>query len=157
MNLNKIEKRKQMIEFFRQEAIKQSVINKNISLEDFLNKDDEGKRILFVIPESLGDIFLCTALFKNLKELYPDFNLYVAVKQEYSDILDGNPYIYKTVPYAPFMEDIYFMEGRGNHKGLFEIVLLPHIGTQRIIDYHHNAKDKIGFNNKYESFNSTIN
>lgn len=150
-------KRKQMVDYFRQEAAKQlSNNNRQISIEEFF-VGSNNKKILFVIPESIGDIFLCTALFKSVKELYPTYDFFIATKEENMSIFDGNPYIYKVIPYMQIMEDIYFMEGRGTHKGLVDIVLLPHIGTQRFIDYHHNAQDKIAFNNIYEGVCTTIN
>ncbi len=41
------------------------------------------------------------------------------------------------------MDDLLWLEGKGSHKGFFEVAYLPHIGTQRIFNYQHNGKDKI--------------
>ena len=69
--------------YFRNVAVKDNEKNKKSDFSDLLDKDDEGKRLLYCMPESIGDIYLSTSLFKSIKELYPDYNLYVAVKQEY--------------------------------------------------------------------------
>jgi hypothetical protein len=132
-------------------AAKESV-KKPDSLSDFLGKDDEGKRILMVMPQSAGDVFWCTSLFKSIKDTYPEYNLYFAAKKEYMDLLDGNPYLYKCLEYQPFMENLLHLEGAGSHKGFFEIAFLPHVGTQRAYNYQHNGKDKVIFDILDESY-----
>ena len=135
--------RRDVIEkYFREVAVKESTA-KPVSLSDFLGKDDEGKRILMVMPQSAGDVFWCTSLFKSIKDTYPEYNLYFATKKEYMDLLDGNPYLYKCLEYQPFMENLLHLEGSGSHKGFFEIAFLPHVGTQRVFNYQHNGKDKV--------------
>jgi len=149
--LQKIEQKvlKNQIEnYFRDVAKKDTEKNNPINFEDLLDKDDYGKRALIVIPESIGDVFMITSLFKSFKETYPNYNLYISTKQEYFDILNGNPFIHKLIPYIPQMDNLLWLEGAGNHKGFFEIAFLPHIGTQRILNYLHNGKDIIQFDIK---------
>ena len=84
--LQEIEKgteKKTIEDYFRRIATQDNQKNKKVAFEDILDKEDEGKRMLYVMPESIGDIYLSTSLFKSAKELYPDYNLYVAVKPEY--------------------------------------------------------------------------
>jgi glycosyltransferase involved in cell wall biosynthesis len=142
-------KREDIENFFRQQASKDNQKNKKVSFEGLLSKDDNGKRILFVIPESAGDIFMSTSLFKCIKDSYPDHNLYVATKPEYFDILDGNPYVFKVLNYIPQMDNLLWLEGAGEHQGFFEVAYLAHAGTQRFLNYLHNGKDKIAFDLKY--------
>jgi glycosyltransferase involved in cell wall biosynthesis len=117
---------------------------KQPTLEDYLDPNDKG-RILYVMPESAGDIFLSTALFKSIKDRYPDYSLYVATKPQFKSILDGNQYVHKWIEYNPIMDNAIFLEGNSQHKGYFDIAYLPHINTQRIINYLHNGIDKIDF------------
>jgi glycosyltransferase involved in cell wall biosynthesis len=140
-------KREDIEKYFRQVAMKDNK-EKKMDFGSFLNKDDEGKRILFVMPQSAGDVFWTTSLFKSIKEMYPDYNLYYATKKEYMDVLEGNPYIYKTLEYSPVMDNLLWSEGASDHKGYFEITFLPFIGTQRMLNYLHNGKDKLAFNIK---------
>jgi len=149
--LQKLEQKvpKEQIEnYFRDVAKKDLGKNTTINFEDLLDKNDDGKRALIVIPESIGDVFMITSLFESFKETYPDYNLYVSTKQEYFDILNGNPFIHKIIPYMQQMENLLWLEGAGDHKGFFEIAFLPHIGTQRILNYLHNGKDIIQFDIK---------
>ena len=118
---------------------------------ELLDEDDEGKRLLYIMPESIGDIFLSTALFRSIKETYPDYNLYVATKPHFAEVLDAAPYVHKVIPYLSQMESFTFVEGAGTHKGYFEIAFMPFVNSQRIITYPHNGKDKIAFKDyKYE-------
>ena len=103
------------------------------------------------MPESIGDIYLSTSLFNNIKKQYPDHNLYVAIKPEYFEILQGNPYIYKLLEYIPQMDQLVWLEGVGDHNGYFEIAFLPHVGTQRFLDYLHNGKTNIQFDIKEQT------
>lgn len=128
--------------YFREVAAEEGVA-KPVSFSDFLGKDDEGKRMIMVMPQSAGDVFCCTSLFKSIKDTYPEYNLYFATKKEYMDLLEDNPYLYKCLEYQPFMENLLYLEGAGSHKGFFEIAFLPHVGTQRVFNYQHNGKDKV--------------
>jgi hypothetical protein len=120
-------------------------ISKDVSFEDQLDKDDKDKRLLYVMPESIGDVFMSTSLFRSIKELYPELNLYVATKPENFEILQGNEHVHKVIPWKSEMENQLWLEGHGKHKGYFEIAFLPFINTQRVLTYLHNGKDKVAY------------
>ena len=143
--LRKGAKRRDVENYFRQVAQKENQSKEKVPFEDILGKDDKGKRVLYVMPQSIGDVILSTSLFKSIKEQYPEYNLYIATKPEYQEILEGIPYVYKVINYVPQMDNLLWLEGRGDHEGFFEIAYLPHIGTQRILNYLHNGKDKIAY------------
>ena len=143
-------KRVDIENYFRQAANKENQENKKISFEEILDNEGQENRILYVIPESIGDVYISTSLFPSIKKQYPDKNLYVATKPEYFDVLKGNPHIHKLIQYTPQMDQLLWLEGVGDHEGFFEIAFLPHIGTQRIFNYQHNGKAKIAFNLKDE-------
>ena len=126
VELDKIEK------FFRETALKHNQKIKKFDLNSLLDSDDKGKRVLYVIPQSAGDVFMSTALFPSIKELYPDWNLYVATNKENFPILHGNPNIHRILPYTPQMDNLFWLEGHGDHEGYFEVAYLPYIGTQKI-------------------------
>jgi len=133
-------------EYFRKVALSdnQKENQKNITFDMLLNKEDKG-RVLVVIPESAGDIFLITSLFKSIKERYPEWALYVATKSKFKNILDGNPYVNRWIEYIPQMDNLIWLEGNSTHDGYFDVAYLPHIQTQRTLTYLHNGKDKIDF------------
>ena len=87
--------RQQVYEYFISVARKDNAENNKIPFEEMLDEDDEGKRILFVLPETETDVFNSTSLLKYIKDKYPDHNIYFATKPEFFEILSGNPYIHK--------------------------------------------------------------
>lgn len=136
--------REKVLEYFRQVAVKDNKKQEKISLSDLL-KDDKGKKIAFVMPESAGDVYMTTSLLSGLKNLYKEYNIYYITKPQFFPILEGNPHIHKIIPYFPESENLLWMEGAGKHKGFFDICFLPHIGTQRVLNYLHNGEDKKEF------------
>jgi glycosyltransferase involved in cell wall biosynthesis len=135
--------RKQIEDYFRKVAREHNQKHFPLKMEDFLDKDDEGKRMIYVMPDSGVDVFLSTALFKSIKEKYPKYNLYVATKPENFHILEGNEHVHKTIAYSPQFDNTLHLEGIADHKGHFEIAFTPHLTTQRVNNYIHNGKDNI--------------
>ena len=138
--------REQILNYFKNVGTKENQENVKIEFSDILDKDDKGRRILFVMPESAGDVFLSTSLLPSIKKLYPNFNIYFATKPEYLNILEGNPLIHKAIIFSPFMENLLTMEGHGAYEGYFSLAYLPHFGTQKLFDYQHNGADLIELN-----------
>lgn len=137
--------RSEILKYFRDVAIKENLEIKNNDskgIEEF-TKGDEGKKILYVMPRSIGDVFWSTSLLPSLSKLYPEYNIYFATDPKLFQILDNNPYIHKVIPYSPEMDNLLLMEGQGDKKGFFDIAFLPHIGTQKMFNYQHNGEDKI--------------
>ena len=118
---------------------------KQINFEDLLDKDDEGKRLAVVIPQSGGDILMVNSLLENLKSLYPEYNIYIFTEPKFFDLIRDNPAVHKVLPYNPICDNLLFLEGQGAHKGFFELAFLPHATTQKFFAYQHNGKDKIQF------------
>ena len=116
-----------------------------ISLEDVLDNEGATNRIAVVLPQSAGDILILNSLMENLKSLYPEKNIYIFTKPEYYQMIEDNPAIHTLLPYNPQVENLLFLEGRGDHEGYFEMAFLPNIGTQRHLNYLHNGKDKTQF------------
>jgi len=137
-------KRQDLENYFRNVALKESGEDKQVKFEDHLDKNDKG-RVIYVMPESAGDIFLSTSLFKSIKNRYPDYSLYVATKPQYKEILEGNPYVHKWIEYNPIMDNLIWLEGNNQHDGYFDIAYLPYTCTQRNLNYLHNGLDKVEF------------
>jgi glycosyltransferase involved in cell wall biosynthesis len=141
-------KRGDIKNYFRHVAAKELQDKKPNGRSDTLETqiDDNGnKKILFVIPESAGDVFMATALFESIKNRYPNCDLYVSTKKQFKDILSGNKYVYKWIEYIPEMDNLLLLEGHSGNDGYFDIAYLPHLQTQRMLSYLHNGEDKIDF------------
>ena len=135
--------RTQIEDYFRKVARDHNQKYFPLKMEDFLDKDDKGSRMVYVMPGSSVDVFLSTSLFKSIKDKYPNYNLYVATNAENFHILEGNEHVYKTIPYSTQFDNTLYLEGVGDHEGHFEIAFTPYLTTQRVNNYIHNEKDKI--------------
>ena len=139
------QKRASIEKFFRDTAIKESQKTQVKELSDFLD-NTSNKRYLFVIKESIGDIFICTSLFKSIKEQYPNFDIYVACEPVYFEIFDGNPHIHRVIPYTPVMESEIQMTGAGGFKGYFDVYCNVALSTQKQLNYLTNNKIALQLN-----------
>ena len=150
MNQKTLEKRKKVYDFFRKVALEDNQKNsKNkIDFEKLLDSTDKGKRLAIVMPKSVGDVYMVSALLPSIKETYPEYNIYFITEQHNFDLLDGNPFIHRLIQYTPQLDNLLFLEGQADHEGFFEIAFLPHIGTQKILNYLHNGKTRDATNIK---------
>ena len=154
--------------FFRNTAKKEIDSSKDF-MDIFSEEEKKDKKILYVIPESAGDVYMATSLFESISIQYPDYKLYVAVKPAYAGIVQGSPYVHRVIDYDPRMENTHLIEGHGSrsthadlmtldflsegadcdfHEGYFDILFLTHTSTQRLICYSHNGLDKIALDLK---------
>jgi hypothetical protein len=108
--------------------------------------ENDSKKLLLVVPESAGDIFLATSLLEDLKQSYKEFEIYFACKPQFKDILLNNPYITTVIDYLPVMDNQIVMEGTGNWKGIFDISIMLTIFTQRYLNYINNGLTRISLN-----------
>ena len=124
--------------YFRNVALKDNVKNSENKFENIVDKDDEGKRILFILPNNPIELLNCTSLFDNIKKNYPNHNLYVATKQELFQILEGNPLIHKIIPYDDYLNDPNDLES----KKYFDVVYSPQVNDN---NFHHFSRDKTSY------------
>lgn len=129
----------------QQENQKMESVKTEVSYDDVFKSDK--KKLALVLPESLGDILISTALLKSAKETYPEYDLFFICDPKYFEMLWPlvPEYIYKLVPFQAQFENQLFMEGFGNHKGLVDIVKYLHFPTQRQLNYLNNGEDRIAF------------
>lgn len=144
--------REKILDYFKSVAKKEnSSINKS-DLETFLGDEGRDKRIAVVMPGSAGDVLWTNALIKNLKSLYPEHNIYFITNPKFFAFIEDNPYIHNIIPYNESMDNLLALEGNFNHPGYFDVAYLPHIGSQKILAYTHNGRDKIQFDIYDENF-----
>jgi len=146
--LSKNVPREQIENYFRHVAKKdvdeKNSTNKKSGIQNFILNNSK-KKLLYVIPKSIGDCFLSTAVISSLRKLYDfeNWDLYVASESKFKSIFDGNKNITNWIPYMPEMENHILMEGSGEHNGWFDICFTPHISTQRSMNYIHNGINKL--------------
>jgi glycosyltransferase involved in cell wall biosynthesis len=134
-----------ILNHFRAIAQKNNQENTKIEFSSLFEDHDKGKRIAVVIPRSETDVLLINSLMKNLKQEYPDHNIYIFTQEEYFQYIEDNPYIYRCLKYSETLENIILLEGAGDHEGFFEIAFYPHTTTQKNTCYIHNGVNKHQF------------
>jgi hypothetical protein len=113
-------------------------------------QDLPKKKLLFVLPESLGDIILALSLVESATKQYPDYLIYFATNDEHKMILEDNPFVHMWLPYANIMEVFPWLEGCSRTEKIFDIVFCPFFLTQRNVSYIHNGLSNIAYNLKDE-------
>ncbi len=109
--------------------------NKPVDLSELLDKDDEGKRLAIVIPESAGDVIMINSMLRKFKALYPDQNIYFFTRPEFFSLIEGHESIHRIMEYSPVVENMFFMTGNGTHNGYFNFAFFPHNLSQRTMSY----------------------
>lgn len=72
--------------------------------------DGEGEKILFIRYSALGDILLATPYARALKERYPESELTWLVARPYEEILEGQPFINKILPWDRHKDNKAFVQ-----------------------------------------------
>jgi glycosyltransferase involved in cell wall biosynthesis len=128
--------------FIKVATMENNSITKEKMIES-LSKEDDGKRIAFVMPENEEDVIISSALLPSIKQEYPDHNIYYFTKPQYFDLISSNKSIHKILNYCDKMDDPFFFEGRGDEKKYFEFAYIPYLETRRYLNFTKNNKDKI--------------
>ena len=127
--------REAIYKFFIDTARTENQKNVKIEFGQLIDKARPKKRGLILIKESIGDCYLTTGLFKSFHKQYPDHDLYVMTDPKYFEVFEGNPHVYKLVPYIQAAEQEMLMMGVGGKDPLFHVCYHPAIATQRVLNY----------------------
>ncbi len=125
---------------FRQIAAQENQKNKQVTLEDIFGYDTKKEdRILFNIPESLGDCLYISALLTDLRSLYPDKKIFLATKMEYVEFFQPMLGIYfdSIILWQPIFNNTVLME-----KDYVLIDYLPTAASQCFLNYLRGGQDK---------------
>ena len=129
--------REDIYKYFISVAVSENQKN-NAPQQDFstlLDKTTGRKRALLVIRQSLGDCLMITQLLESFHQQYKGYDLYIATEPKYFSVFEGNPFIYKVIPYQDFMESEMICIGSGQKEGLFSVYMHPAIQSQRQLNY----------------------
>lgn len=135
--------RQQVYDFFIKTAKKENEAGKKVDLEKFFLQNGK-KRLIYVMPKSIGDCFISTSILKSLEFSYPEkeWDLYVATEPNNFEMFKHISRIKNLIPYSPIMDNFKFLEGFGSENGYCDVALQPYLITQRLGNYPHNGLDK---------------
>lgn len=121
---------------FRNIAAQELQKNQKIGIENLL--DDNGKKkFLIVLKDSAGDILNASSLLESWRENHPakDWDLYFSCDPIYFSLLEGNPYIYKLLPFQPAFQNELICTGQGSNRGWFDGYCNLGVGSQMVLNY----------------------
>lgn len=112
---------------------------KPVDFETLLNPND-GKRLLIVMPESAGDVLIVASLVPKVRKQYPEFTIYFATKPQFKDFVEHLEGVTWLEYFQP-MDDIFWLTGRGDHRGYFDVAFLCQNQTQRQYAYQYRREE----------------
>jgi len=100
-------------------------------------EDDEGKKLLYTMPMSAGDVYVSSAVIDGLKAKHPDHKIFFATKVEYASIVDDNPNVHKVMQYVDWMTNVPLLEQ------MFDEVYTPNLNVQMMFsNWIHGGKGR---------------
>lgn len=127
--------REKIYEYFIGVAREEVQKNTKTDIWDIIDKSRPNKRLLFAIPQSAGDIFIATALLESVSKQYVGYDLYFMCEPRFHEIVEGNPYIHKILPWIPALDQEMLAIGAGSDNPLFHAYLNPTVATQAKLAY----------------------
>lgn len=106
---------------------------------------DDGESLAIVLPQTQSDILWLNSMISNVKDLYPSHNIYVFTQPDFYPYIEDHPDVHKMLPYSTEIDNPFLLEGKLDHDGFFDLAFFPHNGTQKVVSYFHNGKDKNTF------------
>ena len=141
--LNKGENRQAVETFFRKVALKEEQKKAPNKTLEFL-KSIKEKKVLLIVKSGEREAFYANCLLKNLKEIYKDFKIIVATKNDLFHIFEGNENLDYIIDYIDKMSTPFFLEGKGNEIKYCDVVIqLSDIFPN--YSYIRNSEDIINF------------
>ena len=125
--------REHILNYFRSVGVKENQEMNKMDVRDFFK--DSQKSALFILNGKMSDVFNCTSLFKSFKETYPEYDLYFSCPPQLSDILNGNPYVKRFIPYQPELENEVGMIGNSSNKPIVDFCCVLNSSTDKFVNY----------------------
>ena len=99
---------------------------------------------MLIVKSGEREAFYANCLLKNLKEIYKDFKIIVATKNDLFHIFEGNENLDYIIDYIDKMSTPFFLEGKGNEIKYCDVVIqLSDIFPN--YSYIRNSEDIINF------------
>ena len=110
--------------------IRKTIPNNSLSLTDLARK--RNKILVYRKYGGLGDIINTRMIFKQIKDLNPDFNITYAVPTMYHQVLDDHPYIDQLIDSKNINLSNYgYLVDISQDCGRYESATLPEVDKQR--------------------------
>lgn len=104
--------------------------------------DNGNKRLLYIMPKSLGDCYMSLSVLDSIKNTYKNgWDIYIATEPKYFEVFSHLDYVKNLIPYEKWMDEYGPLEGVGQNKGFVDVALKPYLITQYMLNHIHNGMD----------------
>lgn len=121
---------------------KNLIDSKNKQSFDNYFSDNGNKRLLYIMPKSLGDCYMSLSVLDSIKNTYKNgWDIYVSTEPKYFEVFAHLDYVKNLIPYEKWMDEYGPLEGVGSNKGFVDVALKPYLITQYMLSHIHNGMD----------------
>jgi len=139
--------RQNILNFFRQTAVKENKSLKKIDFEELLGEIPQEERIGLVVAGGEEEVLFANSLLNGISEQYPNHKIYAILNEQFFPLINSHPNVHKCIPFSPQCKDPLLMEGKLKHQGYFDICFTPEISVDHGAAFH-NGKSNCAFDLK---------
>lgn len=117
-----------------------------LNLHEQQNHGGPPRRLLVVMPSSLGDVVMATPTLRALRSHYPQTRITALIKRDCRDVLDPCPWVDRVVSVRPGLRDGLFPMSRRLAGGKFDAaVILPNSFRTALLTRMAGIERRIGY------------
>lgn len=135
--------RSKVLLYFRKVSKDKLNSQKVKNLINQLSKNTKEKRIAYIEPDDEKQVIISTSILSSIKKNYPEHKIYYITKLQNFDLINSHPDIEEVLEYSDEMINPLMLEGKGDKKGVFDIVFAPHLSINN--NYFRNCKDILDY------------
>ena len=136
--------RSKVLLYFRKVAKDKLNSQKMKNLIAKFSEDNTEKRIAYIQPDDEKQLIISSSILPSIKNKYPEHKIYYITKSQNFDLINSHPDIEEVLEYSDEMINPLMLEGKGDKKGVFDIVFAPHLSINN--NYFRNCKDILDYN-----------
>tara|TARA_B100001939_G_C16946869_1_gene620649 strand:+ start:6371 stop:8224 length:1854 start_codon:yes stop_codon:yes gene_type:complete len=136
--------RQKVLLYFRKVARDKVNSQKMKNLINKLSKNTKEKRIAYIEPNDEKQVIISSSILPSIKNKYPEHKIYYITKPQNFDLINCDPNIEEVLEYSDEMVNPLTLEGKGDKKGVFDIVFAPYLSINN--NYLRNSKDSLDYN-----------
>ena len=136
--------RQKVLLYFRKVARDKVNSQKMKNLINKLSKNTKEKRIAYIEPNDEKQVIISSSILPSIKNKYPEHKIYYITKPQNFDLINCDPNIEEVLEYSDEMVNPLTLEGKGDKKGVFDIVFAPYLSINN--NYFRNSKDSLDYN-----------
>lgn len=142
--LNSDMNRAGVLNYFKKVALQEKNTQEFEEFIEEISEDPNKKRIAYIEPTGEQEILIASSILPSIKKQYPDHDIYFFTNMRHFSLIDSHPDVKRVMSYIPKFNNVFFLEGKGESEGYFDIVFAPYLSIRN--NYFRNGLDKLQYN-----------